>query len=189
MKLAYSKKILLLSITILIVTLVLDFIFINLLLGKIININNKVKQLDISSQEREKELNLRDSIANTTLEREKLESYFVGAGNAETVEFTKYLENLANEAGVSHKTSLDYEPVNELVTSDVISSIRYKFNVSGKWDNVFNFIQAVENLPKVALLNNISLVVGSEAATLKGIKSGNRIWSVDLDFSVVKLKN
>jgi hypothetical protein len=164
----------------------LDIIFINLLLGKIIDINDKVKQLDISSQSREKTLNLQDSIVSSESEREKLAAYFVGAGDASTVEFTKYLENLALETGVTQKKSLAYEPVNGLESSNVVSAIRFKFNVSGKWANILAFLQAIENLPKVVSVNNVSFNMNS---TLRGVnKSAGQNWSADLDFSVVKLK-
>lgn len=188
MKLTYSKRILILSIIVLAVVLALDIIFTEMLLSKIININEKVKQLNLSSQEREKELTLRESIVSSKDEREKLLTYFVGPGNAETVEFTKYLEDLALVNGVTQKKSLGYEAVSELNSSNVVSAIRFRFNVSGKWTNVFNFLRAIENLPKVAYLNSVSLNVSSEAVSAKDIKSGNKIWSADLDFSVIKLK-
>lgn len=189
MRLSYSKKIFIVSLGIFVGVIILDVIFTNLLLGKIISINDKVKQLNFSSQEREKELNLKDSIASSKMEREKLLNYFVGPGNAETVEFTKYLEDLALRSGVSQKKSLNYEPVSELASSEVVSAIRFRFNVTGSWANVFNFLQAIENLPKVAYLNSVTLSVSSEAVSPKGTKTAGKTWSADLDFSVIKLKN
>jgi hypothetical protein len=189
MKLNFSNKILITAIITFIIILVLDVVFTKLLLNKIYSINDKVKQLEISSQEREKELNLRESVESTKLEREKLSGYFVGAGEAETLEFTKYLENLALEMGVTQKKSLDYEAVGALSSSDVVSAIRYRFNVSGKWANVYSFLQAVENLPKVAYLSSVSFSLNSEIISPKEAKTGSKIWSADLDFSVVKLKN
>jgi hypothetical protein len=188
MKLNYSKKILIISLLIFILIILLDIFITKLLLNKITSINDKVKQLNISSAEREKELNLRDSIISSDLEREKLTSYFVGAGNAETVEFTKYLEDLAIKNGVSQKKSLASEAVNELNSSDIVSALRYRFNVSGKWANIYNFLQAIENLPKIALLNSVSLSVSAEAVSAKELKTTGKIWSADLDFSVIKLK-
>lgn len=188
MKLKYSQKILIIAIIILGLTLTLNIVFGSMLIGKIVDINNKVKQLDISSQEREKELNLKDSISNSKLEREKLNGYFVGAGNAETVDFTKYLEDLAKEKGVTQTKTLSYESVSGLGASDVVSVIRYRFNVTGKWFNVYAFLQVIENLPKVSYINSVSLNTSLEGVTAKEAKSLIRIWAADVDFSVVKLK-
>lgn len=189
MKYSYSKKILTLSIIIFVIVLVLNIIFTNLLLGKIYSINDKIKQLDISSQEREKALSLKDSIASTKTERENLATHFVGAGNAETVSFTEYLENVALETGVNQKKSLNYESVVELGPSEIISSIRYKFNITGKWSNVLKFVQAMEYLPKVSYLSGVSMGVNLGNSTTTGSRMGEKNWSADLDFSVAKLKN
>lgn len=179
MKLSFSKKVLISAIVTLFIVLFLDTVFTNLLLKKIVSINDKVRQIDISSQERLKELNLKDSTANTVEEREKLGEYFVGPGNAETVEFTKYLEDLAAEMNLTQRKTLDYEAVNEPGLSDFISAIRFKFNVSGKWSDVYGFLYAIEKLPKIVSLNSVSL----------NLNSDNKTWSADLDFLVVKLKN
>jgi hypothetical protein len=188
MKLNYSKKIFIASIIILVVIVVLDVVFSDLLFNKIISINNKVRQLDISSQERERELMLKDSIVSTKEEREKLITYFVPAGDAETVEFTKYLEKLALNMGVTQKKSLNYEPVSDLPSSDIVSAIRYKFIISGKWSNVYNFLLAIENLPKVLIINGINLNVSVVEDSATSTKVVGKIWSAEIDFSVVKLK-
>ena len=189
MKLNYSKKILIASIVTLAVIVVLDVVFTDLLLGKIFDINDKVRQLEISSQEREKELNLKDSIASSKVQREKLGGYFVDAGDIETLDFTKYLEDLAKDNGVIQSKTLNYEPAKGLESSNIVSSIRYKFTVSGSWSNVFNFIQAIENLPKVSSLNSVSLSSSLGDSSSKGTKVGVRVWSAELDFSVANLKN
>ena len=188
MKIKYSKKIFVISLVGLIVVLVLDIVFTNFLIQKIISINNKIKQINISSLEREKELVLEGLVANSDSNRQELEKYFVGAGNVEAVNFTKYLEDLALEMGVSQKKSLVDEPVKGLESSKVVSSIRFRFNVSGKWEKVYNFLLAIENLPKVVLLNNVSFNINSDSVSTEGGKIIDKIWSVDLDFSVVKLK-
>lgn len=178
MKLNYSKKILIMAVITFLVVIILNVVFTQLLLNKITDINNKISQLDISSQEREKSLSLRDSVLSSISDREELDKYFVGAGNIETVNFTKYLEDLSLEKGVSHRKTLNYESISNMPDSGVVSVIRYKFNISGKWSNVYNFLQTIETLPKVSLLNSASLYYNEE----------NKNWSADLDFSVVKLK-
>ena len=178
MKLNYSQKILTASVVIFFSVLNFDAIFTNLLISKIYDINDKVSQLNTSSFERERELNLRDSVASTKLDREKLSGYFVSAGNLETLEFTKYLEDLARENQVKQTKVLSLEPLRGMESSSVVSTIRYKFNVSGSWSGVYSFLQAVELLPRVAVLNSVSLRKDSDS----------KLWSADLDFSVVNLK-
>ena len=182
MKLNYSKKILIISTVIFLVIFILNIISCNLLWTRIVSINDKIRQIDISTQERGREMVLRDLIANTREQREKLSSYFVGAGNAETVEFTEYLENQAKKVGVTQKKSLAYDEVEELGVSEQISVVRYKFNVSGGWTNVFNFLGVIENLPKVGYLSTVTFNADID-------KNSPKIWSADLDFSVIKLNN
>jgi len=188
MKLNYSKKVLILSIVILIIVLLLNGIFLYLLINKINNVNNKVKQLNISSEKRETDLILKDSVLGLSAEREKLSHYFVGAGDKETIDFTKYLEDLATLAGVAHQKTLSSETITGPASSETVSAIRYKFNITGSWPNVYHFLLMIENMPKVISLNSVSFNVSSGAVSLKEVKIGNKIWSADLDFTVVKLK-
>jgi Tfp pilus assembly protein PilO len=184
MKLNYSKRILIIAILIFIGVLVLDLIFSNLLLGKINGINERVRQLAISATEREKNLKLKDSIINSEQDRLKLEQYFVGASDAETADFISRLESLAKASGLTSSIkSVSYEPINDLNSSETVSFIRFKFSLTGKWSNVFTFLQEIENLPKIVLVQNASFDVNSD------LKNTVKIWSGDIDFSVVKLKN
>jgi hypothetical protein len=183
MKINFSKKIFIVSITIFIVVLAMDMVSSYLLINKIIDINNKVKQLNISSQDRLKQLSLNDAISSSVKEREKLTGYFVGPGDLNTVDFTKSLEDLADIMGVTQKKSLAYEEVPGLASAGAVQSIRYKFTVSGKWANVYNFVHAIENLPKISALASVSFIYSA------GDKAGAGVWFADLDFSVLKLKN
>ncbi len=177
MKINYSKKVLIFSTVVLIGVLVLDVIFTDLLLGRIMSINDKVKQWDISTQERAREVSLKSSIASSKDDREKLIGYFVAAGDVETLNFTKYLEDLALQNKVTQKKTLAYEAISELGSSDVVSAIRYRFSISGSWNNISNFLQAIENLPVISTINSVTFSVSSD-----------KVWSADLDFSVAKLK-
>jgi len=188
MKLNYSKRILVLVIIMFVGVITLNVTFSNLLLHKISDINDRVSQLDISSQEREKELGLREGIISSKAEREKLAGYFVGEGNVETVEFTKYLEDLALKNNLTQSKSLNYEPVSGLESSSVVSAIRFRFTIMGKWTNIFTFLQLIENLPKVLSLDSVSLSTSLDGDLAKEIRPEARIWQADLDFTVVKLK-
>lgn len=186
MKINFSRKILIFSIIFLLIVVILNVFFINLSIVKIRDIKDKENQLNISTQEREKELLLKESIGNSIVNRALLEEYFVLNGNLETVEFTEYLESLANNMNLEHRKTLDYAPIGEMPNSEFISTIRFRFNVSGSWQNVFDFLRIIENLPKVSYLNNFSFSVNSDSTSAKNIK--NNIWSLDIDFSVIKLK-
>lgn len=186
MKLNYSKKIFILGLVTFVCVIILDIIFTDLLVGKIMMINNKVQQLVISSDERERELNLKDSIRNSDIARVELEKYFIGAGDAETVAFTKSLEDLARASSVAYTIrSLNYEMAPDLGGSASVSLIRFSFTIKGQWSNVMTFLKLVENLPNVVLVNNASLSVSDgDIANAK-----QSIWSADVDFSVAQLKN
>lgn len=178
MKLNHSKKSLILSTTLFLVVLGANILFANLLVIKITTINDQIRQSVISSQERERNLNLRDSILNSVSERSKLEKYFVGVGDAETANFISYLESEAKKVGlVSDIKSVGYEPVAEIGSSEIVSLIRFRLSVNGKWSNVFTFIQTLENLPKISTVNAISL------------DHNSGVWSAEIDFSVAKLKS
>jgi hypothetical protein len=179
MKLNYSKKILIVSIVVFLGILAVDIIFTGLLLNKIASINNKIKQLNISTKEREAEFDMREILNKTEAERNKLESYFLLAGNAETVKFTEYLENLAKNNVVKQTKTLSYESINNVDLVKEVSVIRYKFNVLGQWGGVLGFLHNIENLSKINYLNSI---------TINNSPDG-KIWSADVDFSVITLIN
>jgi Tfp pilus assembly protein PilO len=81
---------------------------------------------------------------------------------------------------------LDYEPASEMTNSEFVSAIRFRFNVSGSWQNVFDFLRTIENLPKISYLSGINLTMNTSDISVKDGK--NKTWSLDLDFSVIKLK-
>ncbi len=186
MKLNFSKKILLFSSLFMIGVFVIDFIFITLLIDKMVDIKDKENQLEISSQEREKELFLKESIINSEEKRSELEQFFVKDGNLETVKFTEYLEGLAYSMNLEHKKTLDYEPAKDLISAEFISAIRFRFSISGSWQNVFDFIRMIEKLPQISYLNTLALNVITSNISTKDFN--NQIWSADLDFSVLRLK-
>ena len=78
MKLNYSSKILILSAILFVGILALNVATMNLLLKEIDSVNYKIKQLEETAREIEKGLSLKDSLARSQLERERLTEYFVG---------------------------------------------------------------------------------------------------------------
>ena len=178
MKLNYSKKVLILSIALFLLVLIFDLVFTNLLLGKVTNINNEVKQLTVSTQEREFSQSLKDSILKTEKDRTKLEQYFVAAGDARTAEFINQIEVLAKSSGLTPEVrAVDYEPVATAATSSTVSLVHFKLNIVGKWDNVFNFLQTIENLTKITLVQGVTL------------NASSALWSGDIDFTILKLND
>lgn len=178
MKLNYSKKILILSVVSLVAIVIVDFLFLNLLADKIIGINDKIRQQTLSTQEREKNFYLKESISKTEIDRAKIEKYFIGPGDVATAEFIAYLENLAKQNKLTATVrSVGYEIIPEVGNSDVVSALRFRFSVTGKWSDVFVFLQIMENIPKAVSVFSVTL------------NSASGAWTADLDFSVAKLKN
>lgn len=178
MKLNYTKKIFIISVAILIGVTVLVFIFTNLLLGKIFSINDKVKQMTISSIERERNISLKESIYNSEKERIELSKYFIGLTDEDTAVFISQIENLGKLAGLTVDVkSVEYEKNPNFDNSNYLSLVRIRVNFNGKWNDVFGFLQKIETLSKIVLIHNVSL------------ESSSRIWSGEVDFSVFKLKN
>lgn len=178
MKINFSKKILIVSIGVFIVTLSSVLLLSGLLINKINNINDKIHQLQISTMERENNILLGDLIIGSETDRKKLEKYFIGPGDIETAVFIGYLESLAKDTGlVSNIRSVGYETGENISSLETISFVGFDFSVSGKWNDVFNFVKLIENLPKVSSVNSVSLEVNSG------------VWSADIDLSVAKLKN
>jgi hypothetical protein len=189
MKFDYTKKILIISILVFVTIVIEDIVFTNTLVSKIISINSKTVEMNVIAEEKIRETNLGESIAETEVERKLLDQYFVGSGNADTVEFTKNLEILAKDFNLTQNKTLNYEPAVGLESSESVSVIRYRFDVSGKWSDVYNFIQAVENLPKVAYVNSVNLNLNSGLSSAKRAGWANKIWTANLDFSVLKFKD
>jgi Tfp pilus assembly protein PilO len=171
------------SLIIFVIILTLNIVFTTLLLNKIVGINNLVNEQNIISQTKMKEFKLSDSIENTKIDREKLIKYFIPAGNLQALQFTKYLEDLALENSVSQSKTLNYTPALGLESAENLTALNYKLRASGNWVNIFSFLRAVENLPKVMYLSEVSLRQES------GVDSAPNQWSADLDFSVIKFKD
>jgi hypothetical protein len=187
MKINNSQKFLLISVMLLFVVLIFNAIFIYLLVDKIYDIKDKENQLNLSLKEREKEILLKEAVDDSTLERAELENYFVKYSNLDTVKFTEYLEDLADTMNLEHRKTLDYETISEIPNLEFVSMIRFKFSISGRWQDVFNFIRLIEVLPKVSSINNLILNVIVDNDLVKDSKYKRPIWSADLDFSVLRL--
>ena len=131
MKLNYSKRILIVSILAFALVLILDITFTNLLSGKIRSIQDKNKQIALSSQERERNLALKESVINSEAERQVLEQYFVPAGDAKTAEFISQLEAQAKAAGLAYTVkSVGYTAITGIATSSQnLTALKFKFSV------------------------------------------------------------
>ena len=159
-----------------VITLVI--IFTNLLLGKIFSINDKVKQMTLSSIERERNISLKESIHNSEKDRIELAKYFVGSDDEDTADFISQLEDLGKQLNlVINVKSVEYEKNPNFENSNYLSLVRVRVGFNGKWNGVFDFLQKIETLSKIVLIHNVSL------------ESNSRIWSGEVDFSVFKLKN
>lgn len=178
MKLNYTKKIFIISAAVLVGIIILVLVFTNLLLGKIYSINDKVKQMTISSIERERNISLKESIHVSESDRGELAKYFMGSTDADTADFIGQLENLGKQLGLTvNVKSVEYEKNPNFDSSNYLSLVRVKVGFVGKWSGVFDFLQKIERLSKTTLIHGVSL------------DNSSKIWSGDIDFSVFKLKN
>lgn len=187
MKLNFAKKIFILAVCTFVLVLVVDIIFTNMLVKNIIGINDKIRQLNLSTQERERESALASSVMNSEEDRRRLDAYFVAAGDSATVDFTTFLEDKARQLGLQYVTkSLDYENVIEPANVEGISVIRFRFTVTGSWSKVFVFLIQVENLSKIVSVNNVHFNLDNTEGVTKNAGTN---FTAELDFSVAKLKN
>lgn len=186
MKINFAQKVLLLFVLIFILVLAGNIVVGNFVYKKISDINNKIKQVTLSAEERERAAVLKDSLLNSEIDRDKLEEYFVGSTDADTANFITYIEGLARQNGLVYDVrNVAYEPVSELSNSEHINFIKFRVNVVGSWNNVFTFLQVIENLPKVVSLGSVSFDNGPSLSS----KTRAKIWSADLEFSVARFKN
>ncbi len=170
MKFSFSKKVLAVVVLILIAVISVDGILFGLLSDKIINIKDKTRQLNTSIEERERDLNLRDSIEDSRIDREKLISFFVPAGDAATVSFISKLEDLArNNKLIPTVRNVSYEE----------NFIRIKLSTAGTWADIEKFLASLEGLPVVISIANFILQSDGEGKN----------WSGEFDLLVGKIKD
>ncbi len=117
-------------------------------------------------------------VATTTPDRAYLDSLFVPSDG--TANFIQNLENLADDAGVSHTLS-----VNSTEDGTLNSSGRdylvFSLGISGSWQSVYRFVSILENLPYKISISTIHLNISD--ATKKP-----PLWSSNITFTVVKNK-
>ena len=186
MKLNYSKKILIFSGLILFFVLLGNVVSFNFLIDKVLSINNKVAQVEISTKQRERNVSLTDSVQASQVGREILNTYFVSSGDAKTAEFIETLEGLARQAGLSANIrTVNYEPISEFNSTENIQFIRMILSVSGSWSKVFGFLSSLENLPKVIKIANVNL----NSSPALNSKNRENNWTAEIDLSIAQLKN
>ncbi len=180
MRINYSKKVLGFSFIVAVIVIILVAIFCSLLIEKIVGINDKVKQIEVSSQERERSATLRVSVANTQEGRENLNKYFISVNGV--INLIEQLENLAKETGVTLDIKfVGYEAIKQ-VTADTLEQVKFKVAVSGSWSKVIKFFKLVETFPAVVYLDSTFL-------NLIASKTKEQTWLLDLEFSVIKIKD
>jgi Tfp pilus assembly protein PilO len=186
MKIKYSQKVLGSFVIIFLLILTANIIIGRMSIKQIESINNKIRQVTLSSEEREKLLALKESLTNSEEDRKLLDKYFIGSTDADTANFISYIENLAKQNGLTYNVqNVSYEPISEISSSEQVNFMKFQLNIVGGWSNIFTFVQNIENLPKVVSLSAVSIDNGPSL----GAKSKTKNWSADLEFSVARLKN
>lgn len=184
MKIRYSQKILGLFIIIFLVVLAANIVVGRMNIGQIDNLNNKIRQVTLSAEERERVLAIKDSLLNSEADRKILDKHFIGPSDSDTADFIGYIEGLAKQNNLAYSVKdISHQPISEISGSEQVNFMSFRLNVLGTWDNVFTFLQFIENIPKVVSVANISIDNGPSL----GGKTKN--WSADFEFSVGRLKN
>jgi len=161
-------------------------IFSYLLIDTIYQINDKVAQVEISTNERDAQGALKVSVANSVVERQTLDTYFISKSG--TADFIKTLEALAKGNNVSINIKyVGYEPIKQANFSATAESIRFNLDLIGSWVNCIQVIRLLENLPVPSLVEKITLSVGG--TNLSGKVTSGSTWTANVDFTAVKLKN
>ncbi len=145
---------------------------------------NKIDQIKTEIKKEETLALMKKDVEDSKNYENKFYGYFIGANNV--ADFLKTLDDLVSSSSLkSNIQSIAYE------SSDGTGAIntefvRVKISVLGRWGNVQYFLKLLENYPLKIDVKNISLNKTSDA-----VVSGRKvsIWSADVDFTALKLKN
>jgi|GEM_PF-3305569 len=114
----------------------------------------------------------------------KIYGYFIGADNV--ADFLKTVEGLVASSSLKDDIqSVDYESPSTVASVNT-ELLRVKVSVEGEWKNIQYFLKLVENYPLKIDIRNLSLNKVSDSV-ISGRKVS--IWSANVDFMVVKLRN
>ncbi|MEI6528097.1 MAG: hypothetical protein WCO10_00275 [bacterium] len=182
----YSTKIIFsVAVAILSISVIGSAVFSYLLVDKINNINDKIKQMDLSTQERNKQGAQKMSVVDTEADRAKLESYFVSADGA--VDFIKYLENLSVEVGVkANIQNINFQPLRDTAYANTAEYISLNLSVEGTWAKVYRYVLLLEKLPFVSEVGNVDMTEVTQTDEKNKTKS---FWTATISLKVIKLKN
>ncbi len=184
MKIKLSTKIVVVSLVVAFIVILINGYFGRLLYQQILSTTNKIEQISIATIEREKMTALEHSLDTSTSSRAILDQYFITADDADTANFIDSVENIAKQGGLEYVVSgIDYDKNPEFGSLTNLNFIKLKINVTGNWLAVWNFLQTIENLPKVLVISSVTLDTSA-----KNIKGQINKWSADLEFSVAKIK-
>ncbi|MDD5318726.1 MAG: hypothetical protein PHF79_02810 [Candidatus Pacebacteria bacterium] len=123
---------------------------------------------------------------------DRLNSYFVGSGDQNTLQFITQIESLATSVGLQHATqNITLDNGNGL---DALGkqSIGVTFATSGSWSETVRFISLLESSPYILDITRIDLDKSASGAGITGATStspkSQNIWTATYHFSVVKMQ-
>lgn len=172
------------------------------------------QRIDAEHEKARRREAVRDTLEETALEREELESRLVK--DTTLVVFFEDLEALAREAGVETdfariSENVELDPIVPEATaeggagkpardpaSDLLEWLQLDIAATGTWSEVYRFLSFVELLPYETTQNNIRLqaspVVQTEAVVDEGGEvisptvSSENMWELSFTMRVLKLK-
>jgi len=119
-------------------------------------------------------------LADTSVDRTKLDSYFVGKDTV--VDVIKNIETLAKETGLH----IEIEAVDKvaLEENDYKELLKFRIKTTGSWSRNIEFIALLKNLPHQISFYKVNLYKSS------GVENKNTAieWTNDMEFSLLKLK-
>ena len=127
---------------------------------------------------------MKDDLAQGKIYQEKLANYIIQSEG--TVDFIKILEQLVLNSGLkSDIKNVSNKPFS--VGSTVgVEHLSVSVDVTGEWKNIQFFIKSLENYPLKIDITKLSLSKFSDYV----VKGKNiPIWSGDIEFTVVKIKD
>ena len=113
---------------------------------------------------------LQRQVKDTEADRAQLESYFL-VSQSDSIDFLNYVDELADQQGVSLKTSNPTE-----VTKGNQTFLSVNYDMSGTLVQLENFIQLLELIPYVSQLQSVSLQ-----------KQTDVLWQADTQIDVILL--
>lgn len=148
---------------------------------KIESVSILESELSMETQRRERSQSITHLVEDTAEKRNEMERYFVDESGVAS--FITDIETIAESAGVDEGiTSVGVSNLKkDDPASEYLEEISIQVRAKGSWNEVFQFVRLIENMPVVSFVRDVSFdyKVAQEAAS----------WNVTLSIQARKIKN